>query len=163
MPITVERDDARRRFYAVATGDLTRTDILTLISQHRVGAFREYAIVFDASTATSLPSSGDIDALVSHVASLAARKGCSWPRGDRRDRCHLWSGAHVRDQMRARRHRHHPRVSIRQRRGGMARTRLVSCPHGRERPDICGQRIVGQALTKCYDQYVPEGLPPASP
>ena len=79
MPITVERDDAGRRFYAAATGDLTRTDILTLISQHRVGAFREYAIVFDASTATSLPSSGDIDALVSQVASIAAREGGRGP------------------------------------------------------------------------------------
>ena len=79
MAITVERDDARRRFYAVATGDLSLTDFLTFVAQHRVDAFRQYAIVFDASNATSFPNGRDIDTIVSRVASLATREGVRGP------------------------------------------------------------------------------------
>jgi hypothetical protein len=79
MAITVERDDAQRRFYAVASGEVTLTALLAFVAEHRVGDYRQYALIFDASHATRLPRGHDIDTLVSNLLAIRAREGL---RGD---------------------------------------------------------------------------------
>jgi hypothetical protein len=74
MGISVERDDDRKRFTAVATSALTLAEILRFMSTHRVGAYRTYALLFDVGTHFQL-SSADVRTLGKHVESLTHREG----------------------------------------------------------------------------------------
>lgn len=74
MGISVERDDAQRRFVAKATSPLTLAEILRFMSTHRVGAYRGYSLLFDVDRFFQL-SDADIRTLANHVASLTTREG----------------------------------------------------------------------------------------
>jgi hypothetical protein len=56
MPITVTRDDANRRFTAVAEGVLTPDEIRGFMAEHRVGPYRRYGLLFDIRSAELLVS-----------------------------------------------------------------------------------------------------------
>ena len=74
MGITIERDDERKRFTAVATDALTLAEILRFMSTHRVGAYRAYALLFDVRDRLRL-TRADVRTMGDHVGSLTRREG----------------------------------------------------------------------------------------
>jgi len=74
MGISVERDDERKQFVAVATAPLTLAEILRFMSTHRVGQYRRYSLMFDVGDFFAL-SPADVRTLGDHVGSLTRREG----------------------------------------------------------------------------------------
>jgi hypothetical protein len=75
MPITVTRDDARRRMTATASGELSPAELLEFFHTHRTGDLAKYQLLFDATAATARARPTDVQTLVNEVASDAARTG----------------------------------------------------------------------------------------
>ena len=75
MAIAVKRDDRRRRVIAAAEGIVRVRDIVALLSRHRAGRFRPYALLFDMSAATLSLAGPDLAALEALAESLQDRDG----------------------------------------------------------------------------------------
>lgn len=79
MPITVTRDDAKRRFTAVGEGVLTRQDITGFMAEHRVGAYRRYGLLFDLRGAEVRLSAADVRVFAEMRDPLRATEGDRGP------------------------------------------------------------------------------------
>jgi len=79
MPITVTRDDAKRRFTAVGAGVLTSRDITGFMAEHRVGVYRRYALLFDIRGADITLSAADVRAFAEMRDPLRATQGDRGP------------------------------------------------------------------------------------
>jgi hypothetical protein len=77
MPITVERDDNRRRIIARGSGPLRLDDLMTFLGDHRTGVAATFGLFMDLRAVTSLPSGDELRAF----AELLARLSKSSPRG----------------------------------------------------------------------------------
>jgi hypothetical protein len=79
MPITVERDPARRWLVVTATGEITIDDLLELLRTARAPIeLRMWPMLFDATGATTSMTAEDIDRAVELVRTTIASTG---PRG----------------------------------------------------------------------------------
>jgi hypothetical protein len=78
MPITVTREDERRRFTAIGKGPLSAEEILVFMAGHRVGEYRPYAMLLDVTEATFEVTVEDMHAFASRGDALRTAEG---PRG----------------------------------------------------------------------------------
>jgi hypothetical protein len=78
MPLTVTRDDERRRFIAVGTGALSADEFRGFMAEHRVGDYRLYALVLDIREAALTVTAADIRGLAQRGDRLRSSEG---PRG----------------------------------------------------------------------------------
>lgn len=75
MPITVDRDDERRRLVARATGTLTVAELVEFVRTERTGNLSQYQLFFDATTATARATPQDARLLAHQVITDSARTG----------------------------------------------------------------------------------------
>jgi hypothetical protein len=79
MPIIVTRDDAARRFTAIAEGAVTVADILGFMGEPRAGGYRAYSLLLDLANADDLAvTAADIRRFVERGSHLQRNEG---PRG----------------------------------------------------------------------------------
>jgi len=79
MPIVVDRDDARRRLTATATGVLTAAEVMAFVDTQRAGDLRQYALLFDARQASTRARPADAVQLAERVALDAEATGSRGP------------------------------------------------------------------------------------
>ena len=78
MPVEWTRDDARRLFTAVATGPLILAEVLVMTQTYRIGEYRPYKLLFDASAATTDARTPEVRSLVAGIGA-AARESARGP------------------------------------------------------------------------------------
>jgi hypothetical protein len=79
MSITVVIDTAHSRVIATAVGDLSLVELKDFIGTVRAGEQREWALLFDATSATTDISGGQVRALAMVVGSALRREGTRAP------------------------------------------------------------------------------------
>jgi hypothetical protein len=78
VPISFERDAARRRIVATSVGAVTLSDTLAIVDRQAAEGAWSYAVLYDTRGSESLPSLDDVNRLVRHVGKMTTRYG---PRG----------------------------------------------------------------------------------
>jgi hypothetical protein len=78
MPLSSQRDDARRRLTVITTGVVTAREIRAMVDRQANDGTWSYAMLYDASRVTSIATTGEVRALAHHVQALERTHG---PRG----------------------------------------------------------------------------------
>ena len=78
MPVTYERDDARRRISVSVSGTSSIEEIIGIVSRQLADGAWTYGILYDASLDLSQPSTADVRSIVEFVGRCIAQYG---PRG----------------------------------------------------------------------------------
>ena len=71
MPITADRDDARRLVVAHVVGPLLMSELFAFASDHRTGLPSTYALLLDLREATTMPTEGDLRSFAHLLAMLS--------------------------------------------------------------------------------------------
>jgi hypothetical protein len=79
MAIAIQADDDRHVLVATATGELTLAEFLDFLRTARVGERRDWPLIFDATSATSSITGGQVQALADSVGSSVKREGARAP------------------------------------------------------------------------------------
>ena len=79
MAISIQANDDRRVLVATATGDLTFAELEDFIRTARTGDRRGWPLVFDATSATSSITAGQVQVFAYEVGSSVKREGLRAP------------------------------------------------------------------------------------
>ncbi len=79
MPITFDRDDAKRRVVLVAQGAVTAADLIDVINRQAAERVWDYSVMYDSSQITDPPSAADLRRVASHATLVANKIGKRGP------------------------------------------------------------------------------------
>ena len=79
MPITYERDDARRRITVTTIGIVGLDDMMAVIDRQAAEGTWQYGVLYDSRRVASVASQTDVRAGLKHVESLSRAHGARGP------------------------------------------------------------------------------------
>ena len=79
MPVSFERDDAKRRVLLAALGTVTAADLIHAMDRQAAEGIWQYSVLYDSSEVTDPPSPADLRRVATHAASIEHKSGKRGP------------------------------------------------------------------------------------